>query len=59
MWLMKRIFPYLKPVLGRLLLGILIAIPLGLLDGVTAFALKPYLDYVIGQKDLHFNVNVL
>ncbi|MCR4881039.1 MAG: ABC transporter ATP-binding protein/permease [bacterium] len=56
MWLMKRIFPYLKPVIGRLILGVLIAIPLGLLDGVTAFALKPYLDYVVGQKDLHFSL---
>ncbi|MBQ3642462.1 ABC transporter ATP-binding protein, partial [bacterium] len=31
------------------------AIPLGLLDGVTAFAIKPYMDYVIGQKDWVFN----
>ena len=46
-YLLSRIFPYLKPVLGRAILGILIAIPLGLLDGVTAIALKPYLDNVI------------
>lgn len=46
-YLLNRIFPYLKPVLGRAVLGILIAIPLGLLDGVTAISLKPYLDYVI------------
>ena len=31
-----------------------IAIPLGLLDGVVAFALKPYMDYVVGQKNLEF-----
>lgn len=31
----------------RAILGIIIAVPLGLLDGVTAIALKPYLDNVI------------
>lgn len=46
-YLLSRIFPYLKPVLFRAVLGILIAIPLGLLDGITAIALKPYLDNVI------------
>lgn len=46
-YLLNRIFPYIKPVMGRAILGILIAVPLGLLDGVTAIALKPYLDYVI------------
>ena len=46
-YLLQRIYPYLKPVLFRAILGIIIAIPLGLLDGVTAIALKPYLDNVI------------
>src|SRR5574344_2218109 len=55
-WLLSRIFPYIKPYLFRIFLGFLIAIPLGLLDGVTAFALKPYMDYVIGGKTLDFNV---
>ena len=54
-WLLKRIFPYIKPLLGRIFLGLAVAIPLGLLDGVTAFALKPYMDYVVGQQDLIFN----
>ena len=54
-WLLKRIFPYIRPFLGRIFLTFLVAIPLGLLDGVTAFALKPYMDYVIGQQDLIFN----
>ncbi len=49
-WLLSRICPYLKPYWFRILLGFLIAIPLGLLDGVTAFALKPYMDYVVGSK---------
>lgn len=46
-YLLKRIYPYLRPVLFRAILGIIIAIPLGLLDGITAIALKPYLDNVI------------
>lgn len=54
-WLLSRIWPYIKPYWFRILLGFLIAIPLGLLDGVTAFALKPYMDYVIGGKDFAFN----
>ena len=53
-WLLSRIWPYVKPYWFRILLGFLVAIPLGLLDGVTAFALKPYMDYVVGGKSLEF-----
>ena len=53
-WLLSRIWPYIKPYWFRILLGFLVAIPLGLLDGVTAFALKPYMDFVIGSKDFEF-----
>ena len=55
-WLLSRIYPYIRPVMPRVILGFIIAIPLGLLDGVTAFALKPYMDYVVGQKDWVFNL---
>jgi len=62
-YLLNRIYPYLKPVMFRAILGIIIAVPLGLLDGVTAIALKPYLDYVINgnphatfQMIMHFNL---
>ncbi len=51
-WLLKRAFPFVRPFLFRIFLGVLVAIPVGLLDGVTAFALKPYMDYVIGKHDL-------
>lgn len=54
-WLLSRIWPYIKPYWFRISLGFAIAIPLGLLDGVTAFALKPYMDYVIGGKEFAFN----
>ncbi len=51
-WLISRIFPYIKPVLGRVILGFIIAIPVGLLDGVVSYALKPYMDYVVGRQNL-------
>ena len=54
-WLLSRIYPYIKPYWFRILLGFAIAIPLGLLDGVTAFALKPYMDYVIGGKAFEYS----
>lgn len=54
-WLLKRMFPFIKPYLPRIIIGFLVALPLGLLDGVTAFALKPYMDYVIGGSNLEFS----
>lgn len=55
-WLLGRVFPYIKPVLSRVILGFLVALPVGMLDGVVAFALKPYMDYVIGKQDWIFNL---
>ena len=55
-WLLSRIFPYIKPYLFRIFCGFAVAIPLGLLDGVTAFALKPFMDYVVGKQDWIFHI---
>ena len=55
-WLLSRIWPYMRPYIFRIIIGFLVAIPLGLLEGVTAFALKPYMDYVVGGKALEFSV---
>ena len=55
-WLLSRIWPYIRPFWFRITLGFLIAIPLGLLDGVTAFALKPFMDYVVGKQDWIFHL---
>ena len=55
-WLLSRIWPYIKPYMFRIICGFLVAIPLGLLDGVTAFALKPFMDYVVGKQDWIFHV---
>ena len=55
-WLLGRVYPYIKPYMSRVILGFLVAIPVGALEGVVAFFLKPYLDYVVGQKDLIFTI---
>lgn len=52
-YLYGRMWPYVKPYLFRGILGILIAIPVGLLDGIVSLSLKPYFDYVINGKDIH------
>lgn len=48
-YLWRRISPYMYPYMDRIVLNLLIAIPAGALDGVVAFALKPYMDEVIGK----------
>ena len=58
-YLLKRIFPYIKPVLFRIVIAFLLTIPLGLLDGVTAFVLKPYIDVVINGDTLTYGNVVL
>lgn len=50
-WLLGRIFPFIKPVLGRVILGFLVAIPVGALDGIVSVSLKPFMDYVVGKQD--------
>lgn len=52
-YLLGKIFPYIKPVLPRALTNLAIAVPLGLLDGVVALSLKPYLDFVVNGNPEH------
>lgn len=49
-YLVQKISPFLKPHMPRIILNMILAVPLGLLDGVVAFALKPYMDCVINGK---------
>ena len=49
-YLVNKVAPFLKPHLPRIILNLVLAVPLGLLDGVVAFALKPYMDCVINGK---------
>lgn len=52
-YLLNKIFPYIKPVLGRSFINLSMAIPLGLLDGLVALSLKPYLDFVVNGNPEH------
>lgn len=57
MYLLKRMFAYIKPIFGRALFGVILAIPLGLLDGVPTLALKLYLDHVVnGNPQAVYNL---
>lgn len=46
----RKIYPYVKPYWVRGLLAVLITIPIGSMDAVIAWALKPYMDIVMLDK---------
>lgn len=45
--------PYIKPYWGRALLAVLITIPVGAMDAVIAWALKPYMDVMMIEQSSH------
>ena len=51
----KRMWPYIKPFWGRAILTILLAIPVGMLDAVIAWAIKPFTDGMISENPLFPN----
>lgn len=51
----KRMWKYIRPVWFRSLLSLLIAIPIGSLDGLIALLLRPYMDVVMVAKDPSFS----
>lgn len=46
----SQIFPYVKPYLFRAILALLVTLPLGAMDAVIAWVLKPYMDVVMIEK---------
>ena len=46
----RKIFPYVRPYWFRAILSILITIPIGAMDAVIAWSLKPYMDVVMMEK---------
>ena len=48
----RRMWPYVKPYWFRGLLSVLLAIPIGALEGVIAMSLKPYMDLVMIDKSI-------
>ena len=51
----RRMWPFIKPYWGRALLGVLLTIPVGALDGAVAMFLKPFMDKVMVDKQPHFS----
>lgn len=46
----RKMWPYIKPYWVRALLSVLITIPIGAMDAVIAWSLKPYMDIVMVEK---------
>lgn len=46
----SKILPYVKPYWKRALLAVLITLPIGAMDAVIAWSLKPYMDVVMLEK---------
>lgn len=47
----SQMWPFIKPYWGRALLAICLTIPVGALDAVIAWALKPYMDVMMIEKN--------
>ena len=47
----KRMWPFIKPYWFRAMMGMVICIPLGCLDAIIAWSLKPYMDVVLVAKE--------
>lgn len=48
----KNIYPYVKPYWVRAMLAVLITFPVGIMDSIVAWALKPYMDVVMIEKNI-------
>lgn len=46
----RQMWPYIRPYLWRALIAVLITIPIGAMDAVIAWALKPYMDVMVLQQ---------
>ena len=46
----RKIYLYVKPYLWRAVLALLVTLPLGAMDAVIAWVLKPYMDVVMIEK---------
>ena len=48
----RKIYPYVRPYLFRAVLALIITIPIGSMDAVIAWVLKPYMDTVMIEKSV-------
>ena len=51
----SKMWKYVKPYWGRALLAILVTIPIGAMDAVIAWALKPYMDVIMIESNSNYN----
>ena len=49
----RKMYPYVRPYWGRALIAMLITIPIGAMDAVIAWVLKPYMDVVMIDKSIN------
>ena len=49
----RKMYPYVRPYLGRAVMAVLITLPIGSFDALTAWILKPYMDIVLVEKQVH------
>ena len=49
----SQMMPYIRPYWGRALLAVLVTIPVGAMDAVIAWALKPYMDVMMIEQNTH------
>ena len=54
----SKMWKYVKPYWGRALLAMLITIPIGAMDAVIAWALKPYMDGVMIEKGASYTAYI-
>ena len=54
----RKMWKYVKPYWGRALLALVITIPIGAMDAVIAWALKPYMDIVMIEKGTNYTVYI-
>jgi len=48
----RKMWPYIKPYSVRAVLAVLVTIPIGSFDALTAWILKPYMDVVLVEKQV-------
>ena len=54
----KKMWKYVKPYWGRAVLALVITIPIGAMDAVIAWALKPYMDIVMIEKGTNYTAYI-
>lgn len=49
----RKMVPYVRPYWVRAVMAVLITLPIGSFDALTAWILKPYMDVVLVEKQIH------